>query len=156
MDESEIVERAVHAYRLKQRGEQISESADKVSTAAAKIPLDGGPLDGDGKDGDGKDGDGKGTAHPKDTDHLPDELTSLAQEPHDKLVGTEEDLNELWRAANEKRRAVRSSLSAVTDQEMRHAINHWMERTTGGDDAPPEELEAVRAELGRLQGSPEG
>jgi hypothetical protein len=42
MDESEIVERVIHAYRLKQYGKQISESADKVSAAAAKIPLDGG------------------------------------------------------------------------------------------------------------------
>jgi hypothetical protein len=134
MDESEIVERVIHAYRLKQYGEQISESADKVSAAAAKIPLEG---------------DERGTAH------LSDELTSLAQEPHGTLAGAEEDLNELRRAISEKRKAVRSSLSAVTDQEMRHAINHWMERTTGGDDAPPDELEAVRAELGRLEGSPE-
>ncbi|WP_251954904.1 hypothetical protein [Salinibacter ruber] len=139
MDESEIVERVIHAYRLKQYGKQISESADKASAAAAKIPLDGGPLDGEGKD----------------TAHLSDELTSLAQKPHGTLMGAEEDLNELWKATDEKRRAVRSSLSAVTDQEMRHAINHWMERTTGGDDAPPDELEAVRAELDRLQGSPE-
>ena len=145
MHESEIVERVIHAYRLKQYGKQISESADKVSAAAAKIPLDGGPLDGDGKD----------TARLPDTAHLPDELTSLAQKPRDMLAGAEEDLNELWKATDEKRRAVRSSLSTVTDQEMRHAINHWMERTTGGDDAPPDELEAVRAELGRLQGSPE-
>ncbi|MCS3859705.1 hypothetical protein GGP89_003111 [Salinibacter ruber] len=145
MDESEIVERVIHAYRLKQYGKQISESADKVSAAAAQIPLDGGPLDGDGKD----------TAHLPDTAHLSDELTSLAQEPHDTLIGAEEDLSELWRATDEKRQAVRSSLGAVTDQEMRHAINHWMERTTGGDDAPPDELEAVRAELDRLQGSPE-
>ncbi|MCS4201454.1 hypothetical protein [Salinibacter ruber] len=134
MDGSEIVERIIHAYRLKQYGEQISESADKVSAAAAKIPLDG---------------------EGEDTAHLSDELTSLAQEPRDMLAGAEEDLNELRRAISEKRKAVRSSLSAVTDQEMRHAINHWMERTTGGDDAPPEELEAVRAELDRLQDSPE-
>ncbi|MCS4201487.1 hypothetical protein [Salinibacter ruber] len=134
MDESEIVERVIHAYRLKQYGKQISESADKASAAAAKIPLDG---------------------EGEDTAHLSDELTSLAQEPHGTLMGAEEDLNELWKATDEKRRAVRSSLSAVTDQEMRHAINHWMERTTGGDDAPPDELEAVRAELGRLEGSPE-
>ncbi|WP_251963912.1 hypothetical protein [Salinibacter ruber] len=140
MDESEIVERVIHAYRLKQYGKQISESADKAGAAAAKIPLDG---------------EGKDTAHLPDTAHLSDELTSLAQEPHGTLMGAEEDLNELWKAADEKRQAVRSSLSAVTDQEMRHAINHWMERTTGGDDAPPDELEAVRAELGRLQGSPE-
>ncbi|MCS4152331.1 hypothetical protein [Salinibacter ruber] len=134
MDGSEIVERIIHAYRLKQYGKQISESADKVSAAAAKIPLDG---------------------EGEDTAHLSDELTSLAQEPRDMLAGAEEDLNELRRAISEKRKAVRSSLSAVTDQEMRHAINHWMERTTGGDDAPPDELEAVRAELGRLEGSPE-
>ncbi|MCS3669229.1 hypothetical protein GGP77_003485 [Salinibacter ruber] len=134
MDESEIVERIIHAYRLKQYGEQISESADKASAAAAKIPLDG---------------------EGKDTAHLSDELTSLAQKPRDMLAGAEEDLNELRRATDEKRRAVRSSLGAVTDQEMRHAINHWMERTTGGDDAPPDELEAVRAELGRLQDFPE-
>jgi hypothetical protein len=144
MDESEIVERVIHAYRLKQYGKQISESADKVSAAAAKIPLDGGPLDGGPLDGEGK-----------DTAHLSDELTSLAQEPHGTPMGAEEDLNELWKATDEKRRAVRSSLSGVTDQEMRHAINHWMERTTGGDDAPPDELEAVRAELGRLQDFPE-
>ncbi|MBB4091473.1 hypothetical protein [Salinibacter ruber] len=150
MDESEIVERVIHAYRLKQYGEQISESADKVSAAAAKIPMDGGPLDGGPLDGDGKD-----TARLPDTAHLSDELTSLAQEPRDMLAGVEEDLNELWKATDEKRQAVRSSLSAVTDQEMRHAINHWMERTTGGDDAPPDELEAVRAELGRLQDFPE-
>lgn len=133
MDRSEIIERIIHASRLKQYEEQISKSANNVNIAAAKIPLNG----------------ERGTAH------LSDELTSPAQEPYNTLVGVEEDLNKLRRAINEKRKAVRSPLDVVTDQEMIHAINDWMERTAGGDDAPPEELEAVRAELDRLQDSPE-